>query len=951
MADVLANLKTGNLEEVPDSDAALKAGTHGIPVHSPQGDPRIAMNDQEAAQLLSQGYTQPNPDQLDAGLNKAKVNTIGEKALTGLEGVGEGAGTVYTGMPVTTAAEIELGKLLGIKELSPEYINLRHKYNPGWNAAGNVVGAGAATYFGGEATLPFTLPKVAEAGLAKAFGSQLSRVGSIAARNMVQGALFSGSQELGKFMYDPSQTVEKAIGNTTLNSAIAGAAGVAIGSVPPLWNKSRDAVLSTKYLKGLKDSINASPTGQSAVDQLADAGISGVSPDAAVAATSQNPVVRNFSASLTNQRESSSIAARAHTDNINLLKGKIHDNALTSLGTDPQALPAIQNAGDSEVATPLRAGVLQTGKNLYNAQAQAWQKVDPLLEGTVVPAEARASFADRVSGVKDVYAKTPETSPEFGVIAKAMGDLPNLETLQDYQKWSSRAQRLLWGEGPVPKYPEAYNNLHAAVADWTDQYKLTALSSIAPDAVPLLQEAKDATKNMYGFMRNTSQALKIGEPGHNPAEWLSRLENPLVLTDGQLLSKTTPADNDAFIDWIQGNAPDAVEAAKNAYRQKIIQQASNNKDGVFDPAKAWKIIKNQWSPKTQNFVMADLPNYARNMDLLNQIPTSNSPSGPFIANAMKNWVGGMGAFVGHVIGGPVGGAPGGWILGRLGTMLGSESVDAMKLSALKFAETGAINAPAFKAMHDFFAHASTAQTVMDSAISQLLKGTPGAPIKQIQPDPKGAAKLHETLQGYNETPETMLGVGGNLSTYLPEHHMALAGVLGRAQQYLKQLQPSTEPLGPLDNPRVPTKMQEAQYARALNLVNKPLSILENIRKGNVSTDDLAVMEGVYPGLYSHMKEKLTHAMLEHKAKGKNIPYQQRLALSQFLGVNLDSTIGPMAMMTLMQSKQQGGQPQQGQGGRGGPKKASQATYSRMQEGANSMQTPNQASERDKVNPQ
>jgi hypothetical protein len=197
----------------------------------------------------------------------------------------------------------------------------------------------------------------------------------------------------------------------------------------------------------------------------------------------------------------------------------------------------------------------------------------------------------------------------------------------------------------------------------------------------------------------------------------------------------------------------------------------------------------------------------------------------------------------------------------------------------------------------------------------------------------------------------MLGVGGNLSTYLPEHHMALAGVLGRAQQYLKQLQPSTEPLGPLDNPRVPTKMQEAQYARALNLVNKPLSILDNIRKGNVSTDDLAVMEGVYPGLYSHMKEKLTHAMLEQKAKGKNIPYQQRLALSQFLGVNLDSTIGPMAMMTLMQSKQQGGQPQQGQGGRGGPKKASQATYSRMQEGAQSMQTPNQASERDKVSPQ
>lgn len=946
MADVLANLKSGNLEEVPDSAAALQAGTHGIPMHSPQGEQSIANSLDEASQLQAQGYTQPSTEQLAAGLDRAKVNTTGEKIGSTLEGGGEGAGTVYTGLPVTTAAEIGLGKLLNIKELSPEMVELRHKYNAGYEAAGNVAGAGLASYFGGEATLPFTLPKVAEAGLAKAFGSQLSRVGSIAARNMVQGALFSGSQELGKFMYDPSQTAEKAIANTSLNSAIAGAAGVAFGSVPTLWNKSRDAAFTTKYLKNLKDGINASPTGQSGVDQLADLGISGVAPDAVTAGTSDSPFLQNSSASLTNQRESATRAARIHTDNVNILKGKLNDSTLEALGTDPQSLAAIKYAGDNETATPIRQGLVQKAQGLYDAQHEAWEAVNPKLAGTVVPTEAGASFADRMSEVRGAYAKTPNTTPEFGLIDDAMRDLPNLETLQDYTGWASGIKKKLWGTGKAPLYPQAWHGIANAVDDWTDQYKLTALSAIDPQAVPMLTGAKQATRNMYNFMRSTSMALKLGEPGENPKEWIADLANPLLLEDKSILAKTLPADNDAFIDWAQKDAPEIADPIRNAYRQKIIQQASNNVEREYRPATAWKNIQAQWSPKTQDFVMADLPKFAKTMDVLSSIPSSYSPSGPMLVNAAKNWMGGLGAFIGHTMGGPAGAAAG-WALTRLGTSLGGEAVDALKLSALKFAETGVIDAPAMKAMNDFFGHATTAQTVMDSAIANIFKAPGNDLPPQARSDQKGAADLRATVDKYQMNPETMLNIGGNLPTYIPDHSQALAGIAGRAQQYLQKLKPDTTPLGPLDSDKMPSRVDQAKYDRALNLVNKPLAIFENLKKGNLTQEDLAVMEGVYPGLYKDMKTKILNGLMEHKSQGKILPYQQRLALSSFLGINLDSTIGPMTMMTLMQNQQK----QPAPGGQGQKKGPGAARSDKIKNIPGNDMTENQRAEQDRITPQ
>jgi hypothetical protein len=1025
MADVLANLKTGNMEEVPDVNAALQAGTHGIPLYSPQGEGRIANNMNEASDLMSQGWTQPSPQQLQGGLQHAKVNTTGEKIGSFLEGSGEGAGAVYTGVPLFTAAEAGAGKLFGIKELSPEYIALRHKYNQAEEIAGNVVGAGAATYFGGEATLPYTLPKMAEASLAKAFGSQLAPLGSLAVKGMVQSALFSGNQELGKFMYDPSQTAEKAVSNLTLNTALGGIAGAAIGSIPAMWDRTSEAINTSKFMQGLKEQANVTPSNGNIPDELSKAGINASA--AVKARASQSGILRRMAQGVDDEGMAD-FSTQAKVE------------SARALGVDPETLPAVQEAGDSEIASPVRQAIAGKGRALYNAQAQAWDQADAPLKGAIVPPEAKAAHMDAVAGVQGQYAKLKATAPEWNLIEKAKGDLPNLQTLQDFQDWRSGVLDSLWN----PQRPQAYWQMKDALGTWEDSFKEGALGAMDPQNVQMLQQARKASTDMYQFMRGASTAMKMGKPDGHPSAWLENLENPLKLTDGQLLSKTAPADNDAYLDWVQKNVPEAAPALQNAYRQKAIQASMTG--GELNPQKLWNYVQKNWSPATQNFVfpkdipgkltvhgqtydsvqdflaqtqhvpgpneidpvgglmLRNLPNgdtvsipaelvdptfkpgpigqmlrqkgaavgdiipgvqlekidglqkMAAIQDLLGAVNRKTAGGfGQSVANALvskmlDSMAGGTGAVIGHTVGGPAGSVVG-YGIGKLGAMMGSKAIDSAKLSLLQYLQNGVIDVPAFKSMTDYFDNAIAAHAAMSQGVASIISGKPDVP-KQAQIDQKGAIKLGILMDKFSKDQSQMFGIGGNLGTYLPDHQVAVAGLAARAHEYLQAIRPQTDPLGPLDSDKVPSKADQAKYERALNLVNKPLSILSHIKNGNITQDDMGAME-LYPGLKNQLDQHFLEAITEAKAKGKTIPYKTRLALSQFMGMNLDSTIGPMTMMTLMQT--QAKPPMGPQGGPKGPgksgKKPPQAAFSRMQEGANSDMTMAQKAERDRVTPQ
>lgn len=215
-----------------------------------------------------------------------------------------------------------------------------------------------------------------------------------------------------------------------------------------------------------------------------------------------------------------------------------------------------------------------------------------------------------------------------------------------------------------------------------------------------------------------------------------------------------------------------------------------------------------------------------------------------------------------------------------------------------------VDAIGFHAMTSYFDHAQSAQMLMDKGIQKFFD--PDAePISQFQISGKDNDKLEKALESYRTQPAQMMGLGGNIGNYLPEHQSAVAQVATRAMQYLDQVKPQTEPAGVLDSDQIPSHTDDSQYQRTLGLVQNPLSIFETMRVGNLTDHDMAVMQGVYPALYKSLQAKIFDKLAEVKGKGDIIPYQKRLVLSQFMGQNLDSTIGPMTMMTLRPPQPQG----------------------------------------------
>jgi hypothetical protein len=109
----------------------------------------------------------------------------------------------------------------------------------------------------------------------------------------------------------------------------------------------------------------------------------------------------------------------------------------------------------------------------------------------------------------------------------------------------------------------------------------------------------------------------------------------------------------------------------------------------------------------------------------------------------------------------------------------------------------------------------------------------------------------------------------------------------RAQQYLAQAMPknpappSPFPGGPEWHP---SDAELARYERVRAVVERPLSTLDELRRGSLSSDQVAALQAVYPQLYDRMRSEVLDQVASRK---QPIPYQARLQLSVFLGQPLD----------------------------------------------------------------
>lgn len=278
----------------------------------------------------------------------------------------------------------------------------------------------------------------------------------------------------------------------------------------------------------------------------------------------------------------------------------------------------------------------------------------------------------------------------------------------------------------------------------------------------------------------------------------------------------------------------------------------------------------------------------------------------------------------------------------IGALIGAQTLGPFFKSVLpalvKPMLESANNATGLKAAIDY----GMAVVKGEAEIAKVSKSLFKSGVELFGPDavsPGSRKKLEKALDHYENNPQAMLEVGGQVGHYLPQHNTAMGDITARATQYLNSLKPGTARGAPFDAPSVPTEAEKSAYNRALDLAQKPLLIARNIKDGTITPQDITTVKTIYPSLYTKLSQKFMNDAIEHMSKEDSVPYKTRLGLSLFLGQPLDSTMSAASIMAaqpiLPPPQQQSGVTR---------KKKNTAPLSKMH---NMYKTPGQSAEEDR----
>jgi len=287
------------------------------------------------------------------------------------------------------------------------------------------------------------------------------------------------------------------------------------------------------------------------------------------------------------------------------------------------------------------------------------------------------------------------------------------------------------------------------------------------------------------------------------------------------------------------------------------------------------------------------------------------------------------------------------IAGSLIKPLGKDLPDAIKLGLLKFMGSDKpISAGAFKATVDTIQSVIKGEAALNKAVKSVF-ATSGSLVSENpipMPKAKDLQKLDKQLKKFQTNPDELFKVASDnkASTYLPNQAANIGLIAGRAVQYLNSLRPNTTPANPLDSEPVPSPVEKASYNNALAIAAKPLLIVDKIKSGTLTADDMKHFAALYPGLHNKIADKLVAEIADIKGKGKLIPYKARMSLSLFMAQPLDSTMTPNSILSAQPKPTQ--QPQQAQGN---GDKVTQKGGQALSKLSKSYQTPGQSAEQDR----
>ncbi len=261
---------------------------------------------------------------------------------------------------------------------------------------------------------------------------------------------------------------------------------------------------------------------------------------------------------------------------------------------------------------------------------------------------------------------------------------------------------------------------------------------------------------------------------------------------------------------------------------------------------------------------------------------------------------GMGAILGGVLGGAPGAAIGGILsaAARPGTMI--RQAAAIEQLARN------VNGKITRGIGDFFERAASPVRALlpQSGRAASAAGRALRPIPTVTALELFRGKEADNQKAYQKRVRELLastenyGAGirarseealGDLPGQAPKLSQAMVTTATRGAEFLKSKVPApivnSKSLTPKTTPPIVSDFEIAQFARYWSAVSNPLSVLDDLRRGTVSPEQVEALRVVYPKLYESVQSGVRSKLMELDEAGIIVPYQARLQLDLLLDLN------------------------------------------------------------------
>jgi hypothetical protein len=301
--------------------------------------------------------------------------------------------------------------------------------------------------------------------------------------------------------------------------------------------------------------------------------------------------------------------------------------------------------------------------------------------------------------------------------------------------------------------------------------------------------------------------------------------------------------------------------------------AKAGKSGAADEIRAWK---REWQLASAAEKAAE---GGSERVLRNNIIGLRAGVGMAAGFATGNPIGGLVSGLGGKILGERGAAAGAYLLGRVADSGSLTQLVAKVDAQIGKAAHGLLTAPERKPLPEM---AQGKPRVRAEAAMRLLSA--------LQADPEG-------------TSEHIARQTDPVGATSPELAAALNHRMSSSLAFLSTKMPvaaDRDPLDPHPAPRM-TDAQAAEFARYAWYAERPARFFEEVAHGKLTPEGAETAQALMPAAFAELQQRMMDAIATHMARGRSVPFQQRLVIGAVLDIPAVPAQRPEHMLTLQKN--------------------------------------------------